>query len=367
MSMRRTCGAAALAGALALAGACVEPFPGSSINMTFDPGVHRAGDTEITTDGQPPVNTFYAFYAVQVFEDDTGTRSYHFEVQRFEIKPLINMASPCFVELDDGSSPFPGIHVTRVLERYQNEYGITDPLNPPDTATEGEIIDVLTAVERMDVLPRLQGQVKAVVGFSDNLPVGLHPDFPVAPDCAAASADAGLIPPPQCGVTADEDDLNLQRLTVCRQYWEADQERARQQNAANYPGYSDGTYEGSDKVFTLPLNGRWRGSVTGSNPKNAGFLSGAQWYAPNPLDPGSFDAFVMRWQYKDIDGNGEPDYPAGFPEEEKSVTGFHYMDGVPVYNVTRGIIDVPMAHRAFPAITGEAAIFPSLDDDNVHF
>jgi hypothetical protein len=368
MLMRRTCSAAALAGLLAAAGGCVDPFSGSSLNVTFNSGVHTPALVPgPTTNGQPPPGTYYTFYAVQALDDDDGMRSYTYEVQRFQILPLIDINSPCFMELDDGSSPYPGIHVTRVQERLQNDTGIADPLNPPADSPEEDIIDVVSARERMNVLPLLQSQVKAVVGFSDNLPPGVHPEFPVAADCAAAAAEPGSIPPPQCGVNADEDDLNLQRLNVCRAYFEADKARCDQQNADNYAGYCDGTYIGSDKVFTLPINGRWHGSVTGSNPKNQGFLSGAQWFAPVPMDPYSFDTFSMRWQYKDLDEDGEPDYPAGTADADKSEVGFHYMEGTPIYEVTRGVIDVPIANRTFSSVAGEVAIFPSLDEDNVNF
>jgi hypothetical protein len=368
MSLRRTCGATALGGLLAVAGGCVDPFAGSSINATFNSGVHAPADVgEQPLGGQPPANTYYAFYAVQALDDDDGQRTYTFEVQRFQVLPLIDAASPCFMELDDGSSPYPGIHVTQVLARLQNDTGISDPLNPPDTAPEEDIVDVVSARERMSVLPQLQSSVKAVVGFSDNLPPGVHPDFPVAADCAAAEADPNSIPPPDCGDQAAEDQFNEQRLRVCRAYFDADRERCAQQNAANYAGYCEGTYIGSDKVFTLPINGRWHGSVTGSNPKNNGFLSGAQWFAPVPLDPHSFDVLSVRWQYKDTDEDGEPDYPAGTADEDKSEIGFHYMEGTPVYEVTRGVINVPIANRTFSAVAGEVAIFPSLDEDNVNF
>jgi hypothetical protein len=357
-------------GALALAG-CIDPFSGSSINATFNATVQTPADPGDTpTGGQPPADTYYAFYAVQAFDDDAGQRSYTYEVQRFQVLPLIDMASPCFIELDDSSSPYPGLHVTKLLERLQNDTGISDPLNPPDTASEDDITDVLTARARMDFLPQLQSQVKAVVGFSDNLPPGVHPDFPVAADCAAAVADAGSIPPPECGVDPndpDTDRLNQQRLSVCRAYWEADKARCDQENKDHYEGYCEGFYIGSDKVFTLPINGRWHGAVTGSNPKNNGFLAGAQWFAPVPLDPGSFETLSVRWQYKDLDGDGEPDYPAGTADEDKSDIGYHYMEGTPVYDAVRGVIKVPLANRTFTTISGDAAIFPSLDEDNVHF
>jgi len=364
MQLRRSCGAAVLAGVLGLAGACVDPFAGSSINVTLDPGVQAPATAPgPTTGGQPPASTYYAFYAVKHRRDADGhiVGSDMFEVQRFEIRPLITVSSPCLIELEEDR--YPGLHVTQVLARLEQDTGITDPDNPPSGTPEGDIVDVLTARERMKVLPLLQGGVKAVVGFSDNLGPGANPEFPVAATCADATNDPGSIPPPDC----IDDDANRQRLAVCRAYWEADIARSRQESEAHYPTYSEGNYEGSDKVYTLPVNGRWHGAVTGSNPKNAGFLGGAQWFAPVPLDPYSVDELTLRWQYKDMDGDGEPDYPAGTLDADKSATGYLYMQGQPSYDYTRGTINVPLAHPAFSAITGEATIFPSLDEDNVHF
>ena len=66
-----------------------------------------------------------------------------------------------------------------------------------------------------------------------------------------------------------------------------------------------------------------------------------------------------------MDADGNPDYPAEYLELEKSVIGFHYMEGTPVLK-TRGVIHVPLANRTFN-ITGEAAIMPSLHKDDVQF
>ena len=143
------------------------------------------------------------------------------------------------------------------------------------------------------------------------------------------------------------EETRHRRLAICRSYWKEE------------PTY----WEGSDKVYTLPLNGTYYGVVDGTNPKNNGTLSGAQFFCTSRL--AHFDTFLMNWQYKDMDGDGEPDYPDGTTDEEKSTIGFHYMEGAPVH-WTRGTTSISMANRIYN-ITGELNIIDSLGEDDVHF
>lgn len=403
-------GGLVIAAALAIAGsACVDSLGGAVINVTFDPNVDRPAQPGATPEnGQPPAGTYFSFYAVQYDgvtecvnrcdEDadcpgsatcDPGTRtcrdgadalvrcpsgstcnddnnictddatnapliesSAAFKVVDFEIQPLIAINSPCFIEHEE--RPYPGLHVTQELNRLMADTGITDPFNPPPGTPEELVTDVITAQVRQGYLPQLQGEVSAVTTFSNALPPGVHPDFPVEDldedndglaDCVEdnPNVDPSKIPPPHC----IGDESNARRAAICEIYWKEN------------PSY----YEGSDLVFTLPLNGRWRGSVTGSNPKNAGFLSGANFYVENSLD--DFDALLVQWQYKDLDGDGEPDYPDGTTEQEKSPIGYHYLEGFPLQR-TRGVVNVPLSNRIFSP-TGEAAVFPNLGEDDVNF
>ncbi len=343
------------------AAACVDPFGGSSLEVTFDPGVQTPtpqGDEAIN--GRPPYNTYYAFYAVNyVYETDANghvvldendqpviAKSYVSLAQRFEIRPLIDMSSPCFIEKEQDR--FPGLHVTQVANKIREVTGISDPLDPPEGTPETDVTDVLTADKRMGVLSALQNTVRAVTDYSAVLPPGVHPDFQVDTVCVEDSdaADPYKIPPPNC-IGAES---NARRYQLCEEYWQ------------RYPD----EYEGSDRVFTVPLNGHWRGAVTGTNPKNAGFLGGAHFYCDSALE--EFDALLVNWQFKDLDGDGEPDYPDDGnydTDQQRSIIGYHYMEGTPVIK-TRGVINVPLSNRLYN-ITAEASIIPDLGDDDTQF
>ena len=117
-----------LAGALVVIGAaagCVAPFDGSNLQIDFALAVQTAARPGQTPQPQqPPAGTHYELYAAdQVFRtdpdgnpvlDDHGQpildQTFLFEVTRFEIRPVIDRSSPCFIELED--TEFPGLHVT---------------------------------------------------------------------------------------------------------------------------------------------------------------------------------------------------------------------------------------------------------------
>ncbi len=386
--------------ALALAG-CVDPYEGAAMDVSFFPGVGSAGES---LTGAPPAGTHYSFYAVQyegvtecvnhcdgdgdcpagtcnldthrcednavtvrcptgsscdnasnICMDDTTHAalvqdSYSFKVNDFQIQPLINRSSPCFIE--HAGRRYPGLHSTMELARLEQDTNIDDPLHPPADAPQGDIIDVLTARKRNQDQSSLESLVRAVTSFSSALPPGVDPDFPMEDyqensviQCADnPNTDPGKIPPPHC----TDDASNTRRFALCTGYWKA------------HPDY----YEGSDLVFTLPLNGHWYGAVNGSNPKNViGPIDGASFFVNVALT--DFDALVMSWQYTDFDGDGEPDYPAGTIDQDKSKLGYLYMAGTPVQK-SRGVVNVPMAARILN-ITGEAAIYAGLGEDHVHF
>jgi hypothetical protein len=178
------------------------------------------------------------------------------------------------------------------------------------------------------------------------MPPGEHPDFPVAPDGECPPSDPQAIPAIGCTDTVS----NAQRLAVCKAYWK------------RYPNF----WEGNDRIYTLPLNGVWRGAVKGINPKNGGFVGGANFFVPLALD-NDFDALIVNWQYEDRNGDGEPDYPMGTADDQKSNIGFHYMSGTPVTGEARGVVNISMRNRTFNLIRADVAIFPDLNEDNVTF
>lgn len=324
---------------LALAGAagCVQPFDGSNLQIDFGAGVQPAASAGQTPrPDQPPADTHFVLYAADLVLDDTGaiTESFQFALTEFQIRPVIDRTSPCFIELEE--TRFPGLHVTQVLAKVQEVTGVTDPFAPG--LPSADVTDVLNAGRRMDNLPLLESALKTVTSHQ---PFHYPATAPPA-SCPPASSEA--LPDPGC-----TDDLsNAQRLRLCRALW------------ADHPD----RYEGSDKVFTLPLNGHYLGMVEGTNPINQGFVGGSSIFVDENLV--GHEAYLINWQYDDLDGDGSPDFPASLPAAERSSTGYTYLVGRP-QSITRGVVTVPMHHPTNPSINAELAIIPNLGHDDVHF
>lgn len=387
--------------------ACVEPFGGSNIQFTLAGSVHVPGTP--SDFGRPPPSTHYEFYSLDI---DSDGREFAVEIAEFDVRPVIERASPCFIE--DEESIFPGLHSTRFVDKLAAEFGFNrgdfDAANPPAGMSPGDVIDYLTAEVRENNQGRLQGAVKAVTSHSPAQygeedwvattdPCETNIDCAVGDgqrcdqdstcldigdtcvdddDCDGArgeTCNAGgnceievfcceqaicagdamrtdtKFPPPYCLDDASSDE----RSALCEEFWAANPDR----------------YEGSDLVFTLPLNGGWIGAVDGSDPRNNQFLGGAGLFVDANLE--DIEGLLMNWQYNcdvaefNTDSNTcEPDYPDTFEDVDKSVIGFHYMSGT-VQNKTRGVINVPMINRTFGTISGQAAIWFNLDDDDVQF
>lgn len=329
--------------------ACIEPNSGSNVQFDFGEGVQTATVAGVPSEEeQPPEDTYYALWAADYVYRDVNPadgrpdldmnneplvdQAFLFEVQRFEIRSAIDRSSPCFIDLE--GTRFPGIHVTQFATAVRAATGITDPFLPgqdPD-----DVSDVLTADRRASNLPLIESALKSVASYADfRYPA-------IGTQCAnEAGVDRMLIPPATCA----DPESNTLRLERCRLAWAANPE----------------FYEGSDKVFTLPLNGRFFGMVEGMNPINNGFVGGSGFFVePNLVD---LEAYVLNWQYDDLDHDGAPDVPIGSPS---SPTGFPYMQGKPV-QVTRGTFTVSLRHATNPRITATMAIFPNLGSDDVHF
>ncbi len=338
---------------------CIEPLGGSSVQFTFAEGVQPATPRGQTPEPeQPPSDTFFTLYSADFdyYDEDGNGRPdldlngeplvrevYLYEVQRFEIRQLIDRSSPCFIDIE--GAEFAGVHVTQHARKMRESRGVTNPLDPNVPYTDA--VDVLTADKRNELLPRLENDLKAVTSSDAYVEPG-RADFQYpatapmgASGCVETNPGLTDLPHPTC----IDDASNALRLRLCHELW-----------AAAGPEY----YEGSDKVFTLPLNGTFRGIVEGTNPKNGGFVGGAALFVDENLI--GHDAFVINWQYKDLDGDGAPDAPAGMASE----LGFQYLGGR-AEHITRGVINASLRNANSREIRAELSVFPELGDDDVHF
>ncbi len=301
--------------AAALAG-CVEGFRGSNVQIDLPPSTPRQASAGMTpTATQIPSGAHFTLWGIQ----EGPERESLFELQRFEIHPIVDVSSPCFIDVGE-HVPYPGIHVSQFGAQVAMDTGITDLANPPPGATEEQKIDAATAQQRMNNITALGGAmgIKVVTSATpSNYPA-------VAPDCTRVD---GMIPPPTC----TDADSNAQRLALCQAAWDDD----------------DKLWEGTDRILTLPLNGTTFGMVDGRNPVNQGPVGGAQWFVDEDLD--TMDAFAIYWQMDFVDGPG---------------TLLLY--GTPHVS-TRGVRHVELVSPANPLFTADLVIFSDLDEDSVHF
>ena len=322
-----------------LATGCIEPLGGSNIQIFFHeevPASARPGETP--RPDQPPANTHFVLYATDyVYEDadddgkpdvdDDGQRvvkeAWVFEVQQFVIRPVIDLDSPCFIELpkgDDRGIQFPGLHSTKFEEKVKAYYQIPDPF--VEGLDPRKVQEILTAQRRMFVQPLIAADLKAIASFEPRPYPAIDP---------AGSCDQA-IPPPSC----IDDDSNARRLAACQAIW------------AQHPGY----YEGSDKVFLLPLNGEFYGTVEGVNPANGGSIGGSQIYVDDDLS--GADDFFINWKYDDDAMNAAR--PQGTP----------FMQGRR-RDVARGVISAKLENLDDSRIGADLTVFPNLGQDDLHF
>jgi hypothetical protein len=342
--------------------ACVEPFRGSNVQIDFNDQMKAVADRgAVAVAGQAPADTFFVLYAADYkYADADGDghtdldvngeplieEAYMYEVQRFEVRKLIDLSSPCFIDLPggagiEGQTVFPGLHVTQHGNKTREVQGVSDPLDP--SVPYDKAVIVLTADQRMTNLPKLQDQLKAVVSSDATVEAGV-PDFQYP-----ATAPAGMCPPGPNDIphpTCTDDESNAQRLRICQDLWE--------QAGPDW-------YEGSDKVFTLPLHGRLNGFVEGMNPVNqVGLIGGASFYVDENLV--GHDAYVLNYQWKDYNGDGMPDAPANMASD----IGQPFMFGRSKH-FSRGVTNATFRHATVANLQATLAVFPDLGDDSVQF
>jgi hypothetical protein len=296
--------------------ACVDGFQGSNVQFDFANAMPvQASPGTMPRAGEQPSNGHYSLYAIQ--EGDTD---HLFEAVQFEIHPVVDLSSPCFIDIGDHAA-HPGLHVSQYKAQILKDTGITDIANPPPGATEQQKILAATAVQRDANVSALAGPsgMKAVTSASTT-------DYPaVAPDC---NGEAGLIPPPTC----TDDPSNQLRLSLCEAAWKAD------------PTY----FEGTDLVLTSPLNGTTHGFVDGTNPVNQGAVGGAQFFLNDALV--GIDAYAVYFRV----------------DSDTTHTGDLLLFGRPTAP-TRGVLHVHLTSQSSSLLTAEMAVFDDLGDDSVHF
>ncbi len=304
----------ALATFVVVLAGCVQPFHGSNVQLDLPPSwpVQASPGAQPKAD-QLPNGVHFTFYAIET--DATAGRL--FEVMKFEIHRIVDLSSPCFIDVGD-HVPFPGLHVSQYAQMIAQETGITDLSNPPATATEDQKIAAATAVQRENDVALLASDAGInVVSSASNY------SYPgEAIDCISPG-----IPPPTCTDTAS----NQRRLDQCQAFWKMD------------PNY----FEGTDRVLTAPLNGTTHGMVDGENPINLAPVGGAQFYVDTDL--GGVGAYALYYQ---LDGEPDPGTLLLYGEATSP---------------TRGVVHVHMTSPSSPALTAEVAIFPNLDQDGTSF
>jgi hypothetical protein len=309
-------------GLFALAG-CVDEFKGSNVQVEFSPAMPAQASPSAAVPGadELPADTHYRLYAIEEATDSAGNAIEHlFELQRFEIHRVIDLASPCFIDVGD-HVPFPGLHVSQFAAKMREYTRIDDVTNPPPGATDEQLIDVATAMQR-------QMNVAALAGPSGPKAVSSASSGGYGAFAAACSATDGF-PPADCSDRAS----NERRLALCSSAWNRD--------AA--------LFEGTDRVLTAPLNGTTHGFVTGMNPINLAPVGGAQFFVDEALE--DLDAYAIYWQHDGASDN-QP--------------GELVMFGRPT-KPTRGVMRVHMTSISTPSLTADLAIFANLDEDEVRF
>jgi hypothetical protein len=306
---------------IVLAG-CVNAFPGSNVQFDFAGGMpHQVSPGATPGVGELDPNTHFTFYA---FQSDPMT-GYLFAVQDFEIHPVVDLNSPCFIDVGE-HVPHPGLHVSQYEKVIDADVGIPDYMNPPASATEAQKEMAGTAHQRMDNIQKLLGSTSMPLFVVTSASPASYDPAMVDSGCT----DAAKIPAPTC----TDDASNQRRLELCQKFWNAN------------PGF----FEGTDRSLTAPLAGTMHGMVDGTSPINLAPLGGSQFFVDEAL--AGFDGYAIYWQSDTIT---DPKMP-----------GTLLLFGRPTMP-TRDVMHVHMTNTASRSITAELAIFANLDQDSTHF
>jgi hypothetical protein len=309
-------GKALLVAVVTLAG-CVDGFIGSNLQLDLSAATPVQASVGATPRADELASDVH--FTLYAFQDDPMVGRL-FEIQRFEVHRVVDLQSPCFIDVGD-HVPHPGLHVSQYAARIAQDTGIADLANPPPGATQQQQIDAATAVQRQLNVTALASDAgpKAITSVSAH----------AYPPVGAACADPSGIPPSTC----TDDTSNQRRLAICQAAWHND------------PDY----FEGTDRILTSPLAGTTHGFVDGTNPINLAPIGGAQFFVDEEL--AGFTGFALYWQ---ADTTTDPP------------PGTLLMFGKPT-TPTRGVIHVHLTSAQSPALTGDLAIFSNLDADSTQF
>lgn len=301
----------------AVSAACVDGFRGANVQIDLSPGTPaQAPVGQAPGAGELPADLHFKLLAIEHVDDTDAL----IEVQRFEIHKIVDVTSPCFIDVGENVR-FPGIHVSEFERAVQEDTGIVDLANPPAGATEQQMIDAATAQQRMLNLARLGGAmgIKVVTSASETSYPG------VDADCTGTG-----LPPPACR----DAESNARRLAICQEIWISDPL----------------LFEGTDRVLTAPLAGTTFGFVDGLNPITPTPIGGAQWFVPFALARDDVDEYAITFH---TDGTDD--------------AGTLFLVGTPA-DGPRGVRHVHLDSPSLPGlVTAEMAVFENLGEDEVHF
>lgn len=315
---------------------CVSPFPGSNVQFDFSSAMPAQVAPGVTpAAGQLPSNIHFTFYA---FQEDAMTGRL-FAVQDFEVHPVVNLDSPCYIDEGEGV-PHPGLHVSQYEKVIDADVGIPDYTMPPPGSSMEDQIKAGTAHKRMENIQALLGSTGTPMFMITSASTAEYDPASVDTGCT----DTSKIPAPTC----TDADSNKRRLAMCQDFWR------------KHPGF----YEGTDRILTSPLSGTMHGTVDGKNAINGADVGGSQFFVDEAL--AGFDGYAVYWQFDDANGDGMPDYPAGFPAADMHPAGQLLLFGTPTMP-TRDVIHVHMTSTVIPSLKAELAIFANIDQDSTHF
>lgn len=301
--------------ALCLLAGCVDGFKGSNVQFDFKSGTPvQASSYAAAKPGQLPANSSLALYAL----DESTSQTSLFEIQRFEIHRIVDLASPCYIDVGE-HVPHPGLHVSQFATVIAKDDGIPDVQNPPASSTMEQQEEVATAEQRMINVAKYASNAGLEVITSAS---------PATYPAVDADCNGSGLPPPMC----TDDASNARRLAACQAAWAAD----------------PALYEGTDRVLVSPLAGTAYGMVDGVNPVNLGAVGGAQFFVDTNLV--DFSAYAI---YQRTDGD--------------TGTGSLLYYGKVKPDVVRGVTHAQLVNQTDSTLTVELAIFDDLGNDDVSF